>query len=207
MSDTRELKDLLDRLKGEVGPLPQAQPERGWGEAAQFGEQPPAAAPAQQALRSAAGRTDRYAARPYRAQEQPASSGGPENLVWSENKESMLFGMLASLTAALGGILAGLDYLVLTGAVFFSFFSMVTLLALFRFSLNSRRAVVEAAGLADRVDALSRKVEMLSSRAASGDGVSVSAASPDRERELEQKVEELRVLVKTLAKAVNGGDK
>jgi len=151
-------------------------------------------------------RQDRYS-RPYREQEPRESSGGPHNLVWSENKESMLFGMLASLTAALGGILAGLDYLVLIGAVVFSLFSMVMLLALFRSCLNSRRAGADGQGLSDRVDALSKKVEMLSTKVASGGGGSFSASSPDRERELEQRVEELRVLVKTLAKAVEGGDK
>lgn len=225
MSGSKELKDLLDRLKGDPGPLPQAQPDQDWageerhepgrtdeaeepgenrrGKAAQAGEQPSSAAPGQHPLQHAAGRQDRYA-RPYRAQEPRESSGGPHNTVWSENKESMLFGMLASLTAALGGILAGLDYLVLIGAVVFSLFSMVMLVTLFRSSLNSRRAGVEAPGLADRVDALSKKVEMLSSRAASGGGGPLSAGSPDRERELEQKVEELRVLVKTLAKAVEG---
>jgi len=203
MSGTRELKDLLDRLKGEVGPLPETPPERRGGEAAQFSEQPPHAAPEQQAFQPAAGRQDRYA-RPYREQEPRESSGGSHNLVWSENKESMLFGMLASLTAALGGILAGLDYLVLTGAVFFSFFSMVMLLALFRFCLNFRRAGADGPGMAERVDALSKKIEMLSTRAASAGAGPIPAGNPDRERELEQKVEELRVLVKTLAKAVQG---
>lgn len=225
MSGARELKDLLDRLKGDTGPLPQAQPDRDWageerheqertGEAAepgenrwvkavQAGERMPSAEPEQHPLQRAAGRQDRYA-RPYRAQEQRSSSGETKSQAWSENRESMLFGMLASLTAALGGILAGLDYLVLIGAVVFSLFSLVMLLALFRSCLSSRRAGAEAPGLADRVDALSRKVEMLSSRAASGGGGPLSSGSHDRERELEQKVEELRVLVKTLAKAVEG---
>ncbi|MEK7721840.1 MAG: hypothetical protein AAB359_05575 [Elusimicrobiota bacterium] len=187
MSGTKDLKDLLDRLKGEIGPLPEIEAPR--------------AAAVQRALQPGAGRQERFN-RPDRAQERRAPSGGPQRPVCNENKESMLFGMLASLTAALGGILAGLDYLALIGSLFFSFFSLVMLLALFRFYLNSRRADGEVPGLSERVDALSKKVEMLSSRAVSGGGGLFSAGSPDRERELEQKVEELRVLVKTLAKAV-----
>lgn len=188
MSGTKDLKDLLDKLKGEVGSLPEPEP--------------PQAAAGQRAYTPAAGRPERFS-RPERPQEQRASSGGPQNLVWSENKESMLFGMLATLTAALGGILAGLDYLVLIGTVFFSFFSLVMALALFRVCMSPRRgAGAEASGLADRVDALSRKVEMLSARAASPGGGQFSAGSPERERELEHKVEELRVLVKSLTKAV-----
>jgi len=188
MSGTKELKDLLDRLKGEVGPVPPDRPERAEPRAAWQQPQP------------SAGRQERFG-RPYRAPEQPAPSTVQQNPLWSENKESVLFGMLASLTAALGGILAGLDYLVVIGSVFFSLFSLLMLLGLFRFFLDSRHRGVDASGLAARVDALSRKVEMLGAKTAAGP-VSYSSGSPDRERELEHKVEELRVLVKTLAKGM-----
>lgn len=189
MSGTKDLKDLLDRLKGEVSPLPRFETSQTARE--QRAPQPPA------------GRQDRFS-RPERPQEQRLPSSAPQNPAWSENKESILFGMLATLTAALGGILAGLDYLVIIGAVFFSCFSLVMVIALFGVCLNFRRGGGDTSGLAERVDALSRKVEMLSSRAASGGGSSQPAGSPGREREveLEHKVEELRVLVKSLTKAV-----
>lgn len=184
MSDSKDLKDLLDRLKGEVSSMPARQPER---------EPGPAPAP----------RQERFA-RPYRApepREPRAPSGVSQNQAWSENKESILFGMLASLIAALGGILAGIDYLVLTGAVLFSLFSIVMLLLLFRYGQGSGGRSGESQALADRIDALSRKVEMLSTRAVSGAGPS-SSAGHGGDRELEQKVEELRVMVKSLSKAV-----
>ncbi|MDP2866543.1 MAG: hypothetical protein Q8O90_09885 [Elusimicrobiota bacterium] len=189
MSGSKDLKDLLDKLKGEVGSLPKFETPQA--------EQP------QRAPQPGAGRQERFS-RPERVQEQRLPSPGGQNPAWSENKESILFGMLATLTAALGGILAGLDYLVIIGTVFFSCFSLVMALALFGVCLNFRRGGGETAGLADRIDALSRKVEMLSSRAASGGGSSHAAGSPDRAREveLEHKVEELRVLVKSLTKAV-----
>jgi hypothetical protein len=190
MSGTKELKDLLDRLKGEVGPGLPDRKER---------EELPAAA-WQQPPPQPAARTDRFS-RPYRAPEQ-APSAGPQNSAWNENKESILFGMLASLTAALGGILAGFDYLVIIGSVFFSLFSLLMLLSLFRFFLDSRPRGGEASGLAARVDALSKKIETLSSRPAPGGGSPFSAGSSGRERELEQSVEELRVMVKSLTKAV-----
>ena len=189
MSGTKDLKDLLDKLKGEVSPL------------ARF--ENPRTSQEQRAPQPGAGRQDRFS-RPERVQEQRLPSPAAQNPAWSENKESILFGMLATLTAALGGILAGLDYLVIIGAVFFSCFSLVMAIALFGICLNFRRGGGETSGLADRIDALSRKVEMLSSRAASAGGGSHPAGSPDREREveLEHKVEELRVLVKSLTKAV-----
>lgn len=196
MSDTNDLKNLLERLKTEVGPLP---PER----VQEFPvpARPPRAEPALQKREG-----------PYR-QYKPQESRHdlPDQHVstsWSENKETMLFGMLASLIASLGGILAGLDYLVLIGSIVFSLFAVVMILALLRSFNLFRRSAPEAQGLAERVDALSRRVEMLSSRAVSGGGPHLQpGAGAGRDRELEQKVEELRVLVKSLAKAVEGENK
>jgi len=128
-------------------------------------------------------------------------------MVWSENKEVMLFGMLTSLVAALGGVLSGLDYLVLIGAVVFMLFSFMMLLALFGQYLNSRRSAEAGGPLADRVEALSRRVETLSSKAVFSGGSAYSEAGTPYERELERKVEELRVLVKSLSGSVEGRDR
>lgn len=208
MSGSEDLKNLLDRLKDEVGPVPQPQPRPAPApaprpEAFPRAERFPARAPASDRPQPAV--MPEHFSRAHRpeAQRDLPPSGGPLNLVWSENKETMLFGMLTALIAAFGGIMGGLDYLVLIGAVVFLLFAFMMVLTLFGYYLNFRRRSPEAHGLAERVDALSRKVEMLSSMAASGGGRSYQNASPERERELEHKVEELRVLVKTLARAVD----
>ena len=194
MSGTEDLKNLLSRLKDEVGPLP---PE-------------PAPQPAQSRQRDLARPQPQGAvrpehfSRPYRPAQAPigqSAAGGP-NVIWSENKETMLFGVLASLIAALGGILSGLDYLVLIGAVVFMLFSFMMFLALFGYYLNFRRRGPSESGLAERVDALSRKVETLSGKAVTGGGAAYQSPGQERERELEHSVNELRVLVKSLAKAV-----
>ncbi len=194
MRGSDDLKNLLDKLKIEVGPVSRPQPET---------EAPPAAA-RPYTPPPAAARPDHYN-RAFREQLPRPSAGTPQNTPLNENKESMLFGMLASLIATLGGVLAGYDYLVLIGAVVFALFSMVLLLALLRFSFNYKRPGPDASALADRVDGLSRKVEMLSSRAAAGSGGTSASGGQGSERELERKVEELRTLVKSLAKAVDGG--
>lgn len=208
MRGSEDLKNLLDRLKGEVGPLPQRQPETKE-PATVRGERTPELITRHSRVFYAAGqdRVPPRAAPPpdrtgrgYALQER-ALSAGPQNTAWGENKEIILFGMLASLIAALGGVLAGIEYLVLIGSVFFSFFSLALLMALFRFSLSQRSQGAEASGLAERVNALSRKVEMLSAKAAT-EGIASPAGSPARNTELENRVEELRVLVKSLAKAV-----
>lgn len=196
MSGTDDLKNLLARLKDEVGPLP-PEPAR---------EPAPARQPYQREASKAQPqgvKSERFT-RPYHHEPTRgglSESSGP-NVIWSENKETMLFGVLAALIATLGGILAGLDYLVWIGAVVFMLFSFIMFLALFGYYLNFRRRGAPEAGLAERVDALSKKIEMLSGRAVSGGGAAYQAPGQDRERELEHRVEELRVLVKSLAKSV-----
>lgn len=220
MSGSEELKDLLDRLKGEVGPLPELPPrpsapapERAFREDRFQREERPQREDRYQPRREeephqSAARRD-FVPRPHRpeAQRDLPAIQSPASLAWSENKETTLFGMLTGLIAALGGVLSGLDYLVLIGGVVFMLFSFMLLLSLFGYYLNFRRRAPDSHGLAERVDALSRKVEMLSSMAASAGPRSYSAGSPDRDRELEHKVEELRVLVRTLSRAVEQQNK
>ena len=201
MSDTKDLKDLLARLKSEVGPAPQQR----------AAEQPRPAEP----LRPRETEPERPRAAPPPRREPPSRYYKPPeprppergisiNSSWSENKETMLFGVLASLIIALGGIVAGLDYLVLTGALFFIMFSTAMFLALFGYYLNFRKRGHADPGLIERVDALSKKVEILSTRPAAGGQAPSASSGSEKERELEHKVEELRTLVKTLAKAVDG---
>lgn len=155
MKSSDDLKNLLDRLKDEVGPLPQAQPEaeaapaekpRRTPQLFSRGARPQQFPSGARAAPFAAGeRTSQFAAdrqerfsRPGAPSEQRAA-GAAQNPAWSENKESMLFGMLASLAGALSGILAGFDYLVLIGTVVFALFSMVMLIALLRAALHQAR--------------------------------------------------------------------
>ena len=201
MSGTEDLENLLSRLKEEVGPLPpeplQA-PVTPWRR--DEGEAPRPRLPAV--------RPERFT-RALRGEAQrdlpgPAGSG---NTAWSENKEIMLFGALTSLIIILGGILAGIDYLVLIGSVAFMLFAFMLLLYLFGHYLKFRPSGPGNTDLAERVDALSRKIEMLNAKAVSASGSAYSRGGPDRERELEHKVEELRMLVKTLAKSVEQQDR
>ncbi len=193
MSDSEELKKMLEKLRSEVEPLPTA-PERP----------------------SALRRPDVPAARPpmregiYRPYiQQDISDRQKERAAvspWSENKEAMLFGMLSALAATVVGALQGIHYLVLAGTIVFCVFALVAAAALLRVCLVSRsRPSFEAEHvLADRLDALSRRVEMLSSRAAA-EGLPSRGAEQVGNQDLERKLEELRVVVKSLSKAIEGG--
>jgi hypothetical protein len=201
MKEQNELGDLLDRLKGEVrrppGPsLPEPEELRN-----QPGPRPveligPASA-------SHPPKPERFQAptRPehHRLEHSQAPDGA--NVIWSENKETMLFGVLASLIAILGGILAGLDYVTLIGSVSFMLFSFMTVLALFGYYLNFRKKNSEEGVLGERVEQLSRRLEALAAKGSASYPQAASGARV-RDKELEQKVDELRMLVKSLAKII-----
>lgn len=198
MSDSKELKDLLERLRKEAGPAParapQAAPVPGPEARPQAAQPAPArrnAAPAFRAWPQEPAR-HRHGDNDFRAAESKST--------WGENREAFLFGLFSSLLVALGGALSGFEYMALVGCCCFAVFAAVMALALYG---HSRGASVPAAsnGLAERVEALSHKVEALAGKAAPA--AVQQAAQPDS-RELEKKVEELRVMVRSLAKVVGG---
>lgn len=209
MEQSDRLKKLLDSLRDEVGPLPEPQPAEELREAREI--RPPHRRPrfvprvqrmTEDASEERPPAVERRRPRPEWREDEVRD---PErNTVWDENKEILLFGMLASLAASLGGLLAGINFLVIVGAAVFVVFSVLTAAALFAVIFFARRRRAESAGMAERVDALSRRVEALSRQAVTSSPAPSSggvAADP----ELERKVEELRVMVKGLSKALEGG--
>jgi hypothetical protein len=204
MKNENEIKDLLDRLRGEIRTAPGSVPV------------PPAtghsSVPGPEKSRgpvpfSLPSRQGSYA--PSRAEFPRAERGYvpvSANIVWSENKEAMLFGVLASLAAALGGVLAGVDYLILAGTASFMLFSFVMVLTLFGYYLNFRRSGQVDGAVAVRLDQFSRRLESLEGENLSGRTNATVVGAHAGGKELEQKVEELRKIVKSLVKAVEGGE-
>lgn len=204
MSRTDDLKTLLERLKGEVSRAvdPELPPEPPAGYS-----RPGPAAPA--------GAAEQAPPPPRAAQSYPPRHGGPQrpelgrpergpagaNLIWSENKETLLFGMLASLIVLLCGAAASILFLTILGAVSFAAFAAIAALVLYGYSraFRAEQAGDGAPELAARVEQLARKVESLAVRGASAQA---SGGFRGGDRDLEKKVEELRMLVKSLAKAV-----
>lgn len=193
MSDSRELKELLERLRKEAGsaPVRAPQPEPSVSEA-----RPQAAAPyARQP--AVTGHRPWPQAEPRRFQEAGFKSAETKS-TWGENKEAFLFGLFSSLLLALGGVLSGFEYLSLIGGCCFMVFGAVMALALYGHCRETAAPAVPS-GMRERLEALSRKVEALAGRPASA-----APAAREDSRELEQKVEELRVMVKSLARVVGG---
>jgi hypothetical protein len=138
---------------------------------------------------------------PEPAAEQPAAHHG--SLIWAENKETLIFGLLISVLASALGVIGGYPYLVLFGSVAFMLFAIASFLMLVGYYFNSRRRGALEFGVTEKIERLRRKIEALEMRSPSGQSFSVAPAQDGaREKELERKVEELRAIVRTLSKAV-----
>ncbi len=112
---------------------------------------------------------------------QPASRF---NAVWSENKESLLFCLLASACVILTGVLSQKEYVTLAGTISFVLFSIVSFAAFFRY--------VSTSSSAENLQPQSFRYEPQKHYP--------STMSADKERELEGKIEELRSVIKALSR-------
>ncbi|MEW5950891.1 MAG: hypothetical protein AB1637_03275 [Elusimicrobiota bacterium] len=109
------------------------------------------------------------------------------NAVWSENKESLLFGLLASACVILIGIFSEKEYVILAGTVSFMLFSIVSFAAFFRY--------VIASSYKEPIKDISQRSEIREKFYNQS-----LPMSSEKERELEGKIEELRSIVKALSR-------
>ena len=195
MSRIDDLKSLLERLKGEVSasPGPDLPSERGAGAPGTVPILPLATLAGLPAGRQ----VNRDSPQPRPGQPprpefiRPDKSGHCSQ-IWA-NKETMLFGMLASVIVLLGGLAASLVWLTAIGAAFFVLFAAV-MAAVFRL-----RPEFPPCGRRQRQFLLSAKLEQLARRWKVGlrgrPARESSSAFRGGDRDLERKVEELRMLV------------
>lgn len=139
---------------------------------------------------------------PEPAGEQPAAAHHG-SLIWAENKETLIFGLLISVLASALGVIGGYPYLVLFGSVAFMLFAIASFLMLVGYYFNSRRRGATEFGVTEKIERLRRKIEALEMRSPGGQSFSVAPVQEGaRDKELERKIEELRAIVRTLSKAV-----
>ncbi len=115
------------------------------------------------------------------------------NILWSENKEALLFGMLASIIVLLIGIFSDREYISMVGGVSFMLFSLVSFMAFFRYIVFASYAQRRNDDLIYKISELERKVSTFSNSSVSFDDRKI--------KELEDKVAELKAIVKTLSRA------
>lgn len=119
--------------------------------------------------------------------------------LWSENKEIVLFSLLASAVLSIVGIISSVDYLTLVGAIGFLLASIVVFLLMFNYAGTVKKDGPSNDGLEMRIEELSQKMESMNVGEYSSNSFS---PSDERVQEMEGKIEELRTIVKSLMKAV-----
>lgn len=121
------------------------------------------------------------------------------NPLWSENKEFVLFSLLASVVLSIVGIISSVDYLTLVGAIGFLLSAIVIFLMMFNYAEAIKKKSPADVNMQARIDELSQKIESVNT----GD-YSVASFSPSDEKfqEMEGKIEELRTIIKPLMKAM-----
>lgn len=178
MKKSEDLKSLLDRLKAET-----SYDSQSFQEEAALPSQPQLSVKPTSQAQNQPQTVTRLA--PFRPPLKETQVNSRFNVVWSENKEALLFCLLSSACVILVGVFAQREYVILAGVISFVLFSIVSFAAFFRYvtaaSLN-KPSLPYASGGEPRV--YSQPV----------------AISGEKERELEGKIEELRSIVKTLSR-------
>lgn len=118
------------------------------------------------------------------------------NTVWSENKETLLFGMLASIIVIVIGLISSAEYITFAGVISFLLFAVITFITFYKYILVSVSKSQIPKDLIDRIEVLERKVQYFSSKKG-------GSISDEKISEIEGKVEELKVIVKTLLQSIN----
>ena len=118
MKNTDDLEKLLESLKSEV--------------------------PSREASRWKGVRPEPGAYEPSDTKENPEKPGPwthhcPHREVWSENKEAILMGMLASVCVVIAGAISGLDYVVMIGGAAFAVFVFIMAWVIIEFCVNLRK--------------------------------------------------------------------
>lgn len=172
MKKSEDLKSLLEQLKTETSYMEDASHED---DSRQV--QPQLAI--RPVLPKMSENTKAYSFNFKRSELKDLQTSAKFNTVWSENKESLLFCMLASACVILTGVLSQKEYVVLAGTISFVLFSIVAFSAFFRYvsALSSRSLLAKNESQRYYVP---------------------TAMSADKEKELEYKIDELRSIIKTL---------
>jgi len=115
------------------------------------------------------------------------------NIIWSENKETLLFGMLISVIVVILGIMVNTEYIIITGTISFILFSFISFLVFLRYITIISAQNKVPPDLRDRIDKVEDKIEALINN-------KNIYLSDNRNEELNEKIEELKTIIRTLVK-------
>lgn len=83
------------------------------------------------------------------------------NVVWSENKETLLFFLIVSLIVILVGILSSIDYVIFAGIFSFLLASVIIFITFYRYVISASAKTVYPSNILDRIERLETKMNYL----------------------------------------------
>ena len=119
------------------------------------------------------------------------------NVVWAENKETLLFLLLSSIIVIIIGLLSGYDYIIIVGLFSFAIFSVLIFLTFFKYINAASSKVRIPEDFLRRVDTLERRVEFLSKKE-----MKSANSHGSRVEKLEEEVREMKLVVKSLIDSI-----
>lgn len=195
MAEQNDFKDLLKKLKSEVRPFYEGgSVKRPSPEAGPLDVPAPSSEEKKPAAANPAAQERSY---PPRAEKTAANGRGRE-----DHREIILLGVLCSIIAVIIGVVVPVNYLTVVGSIGFA----ICLLAMaWQVIPNSSFKSKAGAETLDKIQELSERVSMIERKlSVMKTGYPGLDVSKTRAHDLDEKIEELRVLVKSLAKTVQG---
>lgn len=125
-------------------------------------------------------------------------SGNKFNVIWSENKETLLFSLLSSIIVIMAGLLSSYDYIVIVGVISFMLFSVLVFITFFRYVLISYQKSKIPDELLNRIITLEKRVEFISKEK------DYSGGDIGRVKKIEDEVDEIKTLLRTLLSSIKG---
>ncbi|MGC9070079.1 MAG: hypothetical protein ACP5IO_02065 [Elusimicrobiales bacterium] len=111
------------------------------------------------------------------------------NVVWSENKETLIFFMILSVIVIFAGLISGLEYITFAGVASFLLSAAIIFITFYRYVITASSKVLLPNDLVDRVNELENKVSYIMKKNVSNSG--------DNERIIEE-LNEIKSVVKIL---------
>lgn len=121
------------------------------------------------------------------------------NIIWSENKETLLFSILISVVVIIIGLISNYMYITFAGILSFLLFSVLVFITFFNYVLVSKQKSQIPSDIVSKINTIESKLDFLYKKSGGG-GFSLN----EKYSELEEKVEELKSIVKTILENIRG---
>jgi hypothetical protein len=116
------------------------------------------------------------------------------NIVWAENKETLLLSLLSSIIVIIIGLFSGYDYITIGGFFVFVLFSILIFFTFFRYVMVASSKSKIPDELLRKINLLEKKIEFLPKKD--------FKVSDDRIVRMEEELNEIKLIVKTLVDSI-----